>query len=82
MKLKYLLIVNNRIDELVYIFKDDTPTARLLGYVDYFLIENEWLEEFKAQERDPRHTLFEHYKYFLSDHFETHIAIVETELAK
>ena len=80
MKLKYLLIVNSRIDEIVYIFKDDTPTARLLEYVDNFLIENEWFDEFKAHKHDSRHTLFEHYKYFLSNRFETHIAIVETEL--
>ena len=81
MKLKYLLIVNNHIDELVYIFERDTPTARLLEYVDYFLIENELLDEFNACERDEDDSLFEHYKNFLSDR-ETHIAMIETELAK
>lgn len=81
MKLKYLLIVNNRIDEIVIIFKRNTPDEILLKYVDEFLEDQEWFDEFKACERDLNHSLFEHYKYTLSDRFETHVAIVETELS-
>ena len=80
MKLKYLLIVNNSIDEIVHIFERDTPDEILLKYVNEFLKEEEWLDDFKVQERDPRQSLFEHYKYTIMEHFETHIAIVETEL--
>jgi len=82
MKLKYLLIVNNRIDEIVHIFERDTPDERLLKYVDEFLKEEEWLDDFKACERDSNLSLFKHYKYTIMDRFETHIAIEKTELSK
>lgn len=82
MKLKYLLIVNDKIDESITIFKHDTATAEILKYVDDFLKDEEWLAEFKACERDPKLSLFEHYKYCLSDKFSTHIAIETTELTE
>ena len=82
MKLKYLLIVNNRIDEIVVIFEHKTSTERILKYVDEFLKNEEWLDEFKACERNKKHSLFEHYKYTIMERFETHIAIEETDLSK
>ena len=81
MKLKYLLIVNNRIDEIVIIFEHKTPTERILKYVDEFLKNEEWFDEFKACERDEKHSLFEHYKYTIMERFETHIAIEKTDLS-
>ena len=82
MKLKYLLIVNNRIDEIIIIFERKTSTERILKYVDEFLKDAEWLDEFNACEHEEKHSLFEHYKYTLSDRFDTHIAIEETDLSK
>lgn len=91
MKLKYLLIVNNNIDEIVTIFKQDTPTEKINEHIKSFLHENKWLQEcsdkFDSIQKELKEEGFESTTYhvmkdFLMEYHETFVNLVETELER
>ena len=91
MKLKYLLIVNNSIDEIVTIFKADTPIEKINEHIKSFLYENEWLQEcsdkFDSIQKELKgngcdSTTFYVMKNYLMEYHDTFVNLVETELEK
>jgi len=91
MKLKYLLIVNNNIDEIVTIFEEDTPIAKVNEHIKSFLHDNEWLQDctdkfFTIQknlkENGFSSTAYDVMKNYLMEYHDTFVNLVETELEK
>ena len=91
MKLKYLLIVNNNIDEIVTIFKEDTPILIVNKHIKSFLHDNEWLQDctdkFNSIQKERKalglgSTAFDVMKNYLMEYHDTFVNLVETELEK
>jgi uncharacterized protein YqfA (UPF0365 family) len=91
MKLKYLLIVNNNIDEIVTIFKQDTPIAKINERIKSFLHENDWLQDCtdkfdsiqkERKENGFKSTAYDVMKNYLMEYRDTFVNLVETELEK
>jgi uncharacterized protein YqfA (UPF0365 family) len=91
MKLKYLLIVNNNIDEIVTIFKEDTPVAKINEHIKSFLDDNEWLQDctdkFDSIQKERKENGFDSTPFYVMKHYlmtehDTFVNLVETELEK
>ena len=82
MKLKYLIIANNRHDEIIHIYKRDVPMNTIIKHLIEYLKETDWYIEY-INNKDAQNITgneFNKIKYFLMEYHDTFTNVIETEL--
>ena len=84
MKLKYLIIANNRHDEIVHIYKKDVPNKTIIKHLIEYLEETDWYIEYinNKNAQNISGNEFDKIKYFLMEYHDTFTNVIETKLIK
>ena len=84
MKLKYLIIANNRHDEIIQIFKKDVPMNTIIKHLIDYLKETDWYKEYinNTDTQNIPGDEFDKIKYFLMEYHDTFTNVIQTKLIK
>ena len=82
MKLKYLIIANNRHNEIIHIYKDNVSNKTIIKDLIEYLEETDWYIEY-INNKDAKNISgneFDKIKYFLMEYHDTFTNVIETKL--
>ena len=82
MKLKYLIISNNKHDEIIRIYKRDVCNKKIIRHLIEYLEETDWYIDYynSKDAQNINGNEFDKIKYFLMEYHDTFTDVIRTQL--
>lgn len=82
MKLKYLIIANNKHDEIIRIYKEDESNKKIIRHLIEYLEDTDWYIDYynSKDAQNINGNEFDKIKYFLMEYRDTFTNVIQTQL--